>query len=58
MREFKSYKELYNFLREMDYTTYCGYLEAIDSFIRSDKANQFDCGEEVKQLYRLIEEHR
>lgn len=58
MREFKSYKELYNFLRDMDYTTYCGYLEAIDSFIRSDKANQFDCGEEVKQLYRLIEEHR
>lgn len=58
MREFKSYKELYNFLRDMDYTTYCGYLEAIDSFIRSDKANQFDNDEEVKQLYRLIEEHR
>jgi len=58
MRQFKSYKELYNFLRDMDYATYCGYLEAIDSFIRSDKANQFDCDEEVKQLYKLIEEHR
>ena len=58
MRQFKNYKELHQFLRDMDYTTYCGYLEAIDSFIRSEKADQFDNDEEVKQLYRLIEEHR
>lgn len=58
IRDFKSYEDLYNFLNTMDYATYCKYLEAIDNFIRSDKANQFSNEEEVKQLYRLIEEHR
>jgi hypothetical protein len=29
-------------------------MEAIDEFIRSDKANQFDSNEEVKDLLRLI----
>jgi len=58
MRDFKSHEDLYNFLNTMDYATYCKYLEAIDNFIRSEKANQFDNEEEVKQLYRLIEEHR
>lgn len=58
MRDFESHEDLYHFLKNMDYATYCGYLEAIDSFIRSEKADQFDNEEEVKQLYRLIEDHR
>ncbi len=58
MRQFKDFKEMYDFLRDMDYTTYSKYLEAIDNFIRSDKASQFDNDEQVKQLYRVIEEHR
>ena len=58
MRHFNSFADMYNFLSNMTYGEYCGYLEAIDSFIRSEKADQYDSGNEVKQLYKLIEEHR
>jgi hypothetical protein len=42
----------------MDYARYAEYLEAIDGFILSDKANQFSNEHEVKQLYRLIERNK
>lgn len=55
MRDFDSYAELYAYLKSMTYERYCQYLEAIDEFIRSDAANQFDSNQEVKDLLRLIE---
>lgn len=58
MTEFSSWEQLYNFLRGMTYERYCDYLENIDSFIRSDQATQFSNDHEVKQLYRLIEDHK
>jgi hypothetical protein len=55
MRDFESYDDLYKYLKGVSYQRYCEYLEAIDEFIRSDKANQFDGNQEVKDLLRLIE---
>ena len=57
MRDFSNYEDLYRYLKGISYVRYCEYLEAIDDFIRSDKANQFDSNEEVKDLLRLIESY-
>ena len=57
MREFADYEDLYKYLKGVSYVRYCEYLEAIDSFIRSDMANQFDSNEEVKDILRLIESY-
>ena len=54
MRDFQSYDDLYKYLKGVSYQRYTEYMEAIDEFIRSDKANQFDSNEEVKDLLRLI----
>ena len=54
MRNFSNYEDLYKYLKSVSYVRYRDYMEAIDSFIRSDKANQFDSNEEVKDLLRLI----
>jgi hypothetical protein len=58
MREFGGWQDLHGYLTSMDYARYAEYLEAIDGFILSDKANQFSNEHEVKQLYRLIERNR
>jgi hypothetical protein len=42
------------YLKGVSFQRYTEYLEAIDNFIRSDNANQFDSNEEVKDLLRLI----
>ena len=55
MRDFDNYEQLYAYLKGMSYSRYCQYLEAIDEFIRSDAATQFDSNQEVKDLLRLIE---
>lgn len=58
MRQFDSFEDMHKYIKSVDYKRYCEYLEAIDEFIISDKANQFDNDYCVKQLYRMIEEHR
>jgi len=40
-REFKSYEELYQFLKNMDEATYNIYIENIRQFLKSDKAQLF-----------------
>jgi hypothetical protein len=58
MRDFGDWEDLYNYLSGISYERYMEYLEAIDAFIRSEAAIQFSNEHEVKQLYRLIEEHK
>lgn len=40
-KNFKSYDELYNYLKNMSYKEYIGYLDAIKDFIKSDKIYPF-----------------
>ena len=58
MTGFGSWEELYQYITNMDYERYRSYLDAIDDFIRSEKAIPFSNDHEVNQLYRLIEDHK
>lgn len=40
-REFDSFEEIYQFLKNMDEKTYMSYLEAIEEFLNSSKADPF-----------------
>lgn len=40
-REFDSFEEIYDFIKNMDEKTYLGYLDAIEEFLNSSKAYQF-----------------
>lgn len=58
MRQFESFDDLYKYLNSVDFDRYQQYLEAINEFIISEKADQFDNENCVKRLYKMIEEHR
>jgi hypothetical protein len=57
MRDFQSYDDLYKYLKGVSFQRYTEYMEAIDEFIRSDKANQFDSNEQMKEILRLIKSY-
>ena len=40
-REFHSFEELYSYMNKMDEKTYMSYLDAIESFLNSEKADPF-----------------
>lgn len=40
-REFNSFEEIYDFIKNMDEKTYMNYLDAIEEFLNSSKADQF-----------------
>jgi len=40
-REFDSFEDIYDFMKNMDEKTYLSYIEAIETFLTSSKADQF-----------------
>lgn len=54
--QFNSWDHLYKYLREMDHSLYCEYLDNINKFIESDKSYQFSSEHLIQQLYGLMAE--
>lgn len=52
---FETYDDLYKFLKYMKYNEYDSYLQAMDNFIRSDKAEQFSNEWFIERMFKFLE---
>ena len=53
-RNFPSYEDLYNFITNINMSTYLHYLISIDNFLKSQKAYQFTCDHFSNTIIREI----
>lgn len=53
-REFKTYEDLYSYLKNMSYVDYSYYLNSIMKFLKSDKINLFSAEHFVETLIKEI----
>lgn len=56
VRDFNSYEEMLQFVREIDYATYAKYLDAMNAFLASDKSQQFRNDWYVGQILQHVQE--
>ena len=57
-RNFKTYEELYSYIKNMPETEYAGYLDAIKNFVRSDKIYPFSAECSAETLFMEIIERQ
>jgi hypothetical protein len=55
VHDFKTYDDLFKYLKYMKYNEYQGYLQAIDRFITSDKAEQFSNDWFIERMFKFLE---
>ena len=56
-RDFKTFKELYHFLRNMDEKTYQKYLNAVEMFLTSPKAYRYSIDYFIDRFFTAIDPH-